>query len=219
MIAEMESCVKAKNLELAKREEDLKVSEQKRETLLHEMTDIKEQVESAQRRIDKLLQKKHALERDLRLRETEIEILRLKNSSNASVKEQEIANCQKQLESIRQELEAEKRKISPLQEELQRKTVEVAEKMKDIQHLTEARDRANSELEREREKAEQKSKELTAAAISHAAHTAELQVVLVIYDLHTCLFTISLFTTAKVNITDGAKRKKGSGGRHTAEDY
>ena len=175
-LAEMESDIKAKNLELAKREDDLKVSQQKKEDLTHEMTEIREEIEGAWRRIEELLQEKNTLESDLRRREVDNENLKLKNSSLVTAKEVEAANYQKQLESIRQELEAEKKKVSFLQEELQRKRVELAEKMKDIQYLTEARDRANFESERERDKAEQKSKELTAAAISHAARTAEFQV-------------------------------------------
>ena len=141
-----------------------------------EVAEIREEIESGQRRIKTLLREKDALERDLKLREAEIEVLRLKNLGIATAKEQEIAHYQKQLESIRQELKTERKNISPLQEELQRKRVEVAEKMKDIQYLTEARDKANCELEREREKAEQKSKELAAAAISHAAHAMQFQV-------------------------------------------
>ena len=147
-LAEMASDIEAKNLNLAKSEEDLKLSQQKREALTQEMTDIREEIESAQRRVEELLQEKDGLEKELRLKQTEIEVLRLKNSSIASIKEQEIANFQKQLETVRQELEEEKKKLSPLQVEVQRKRVEVAEKMKDIQYLTEARDRANSELER-----------------------------------------------------------------------
>ena len=173
---ELRFLIKAKDLELAEKEEDLKACRQTKEALTLEMSKIIEELESTQMRIRKLLQEKDTLKKKVRLRGAEIALLELKNSSIVSVKEEEIANYQKQLKSIRQELEEEKKKISPLQEELQRKRVEVAEKMKDIQYLTEARDRANSELEREREKTEQKSKELAAAAISHAVCTAEFHV-------------------------------------------
>ena len=172
----MDASITAKDMELAKRTEELSSSQKEKEALTHKMAEIREEIESGQRRIKALLQEKDALERDLKVREAEIEVLRLKNLGIATAKEQEIAHYEKQLESIRQELEAERKNVSPLWEELQRKRVEVAEKMKDIQYLTEARDRANCELEREREKTEQKSKELAAAVISHAASTVRFQV-------------------------------------------
>ena len=172
----MESTIKAKDLELTKREEDLKASQQKKGALAHEIAEIRKEMESACRRCEGLVQEKDALERDLRLREVDNEVLRLKNSITVTAKEQEIGNYKKQLESYMQELEAEKKKVSPLQEELQKKGIELAKKMRDIQYLTEARDIANVELDREREKAEQKSRELTFAATSYAARTAEFQV-------------------------------------------
>ena len=175
-LAEMDASITAKDMELAKRTEELSSSQKEKEALTHKMAEIREEIESGQRRIKTLLQEKDALERDLKVREVEIEVLRLKNLGIATAKEQEIAHYQKQLESIRQELEAERKNVSPLQEELQRKRVEVAEKMKDIQYLTEARDKANCEVEREREKTEQKSKELAAAAMFHAASTVQFQV-------------------------------------------
>ena len=172
----MDASITAKDMELAKRKEELSLSQKEKEALTHKVVEIREEIESGQRRIKALLQEKDALEGDLKMREVEIEVLTLKNLSIATAKEQEIAHYQKQLESIRQELEAERKNVSPLREELQRKRVEVAEKMKDIQYLTEARDKANCELEREREKTEQKSKELAAAAMFHAASTVRFQV-------------------------------------------
>ena len=174
-LAEMDASITAKDMELAKRKEELSLSQKQKEALTHKMAEIREEIESGQRRIKALLREKDALERDLKVREAEIEVLRLKNLGIATAKE-DIAHYQKQLESIRQELEAERKNVSPLREELQRKRVEVAEKMKDIQYLTEARDKANCELEREREKTEQKSKELAAAAMFHAASTVQFQV-------------------------------------------
>lgn len=144
------------------------MSQSDEEVLTHEMANIRKEMESVQKRREELLHRKDALERNLRLREAEIEVLKLKNSSIAIVKEQEIDNYHKQLKSLRQELEAERKKVSPLQEEFQKKEEEMEEKKMVIKHLTEARDEANSELEREREKAEQKSKELTLAAAPHA---------------------------------------------------
>ena len=175
-MAEMDVSINAKYMKLAQQTEDLISSQKKKEALTHKMAQTREEIESGQRRIRKLLQEKDDLENELKRREAAIKVLKRKNSSIAASKEHEVVRYQKQLESIRQELEAERKAMYRLQEEFQRKRVEVAEKMKDIQYLTEARDRANCELEREREKAEQKSKELTAAAASHTAHTVQLQV-------------------------------------------
>ena len=187
ILDELRANIKAKDLEVAKREEDLKVSQQKSIALTHAMAEIREEMKSAQRRIEQLLKEKYALERDLKLSEAEIDVLKLKNSSIVTIKELEIAEYQKQVESVRQELEVERKRVCPLQEELQRKRAEVAEKMKDIQYLTEARDRANYELEKERQKAEEKSIQLTVAALSRplAVCTMEFQVC-VSYNLICC---------------------------------
>ena len=154
---ELRAIIRAKDLELSQKEEDLKLSQQKRETLIHEMAEIREEIERVQKKIEALLHERGSLEGDIRTKEVEIEILRLKNSSIVTAKEQEHADYQKQLESLRQDLAAEKRRISFLQTELQKKAMEVAEKMKDIQYLTEARERANFELEKERDRAKMKS--------------------------------------------------------------
>ena len=150
-LAEMDENIKAKNEKLVTYEEDLKVSQKEKDTLACKMANIKKEMESAQRRGKELLREKNALEKDLREREAEIEGLKLKNSSITAVKEEEITNYHKQLESIRKKLEKEEKEVSSLQEELRKKSIKVAEKKRDIKHLTEARDRANSELERERE--------------------------------------------------------------------
>ena len=68
------------------------------------------------------------------MKEIEIKILKLKDSSIIAAKEKERADYQEQLKSLRQELAAEKKRISSLQEELQKRRVEMAENTKDIQY-------------------------------------------------------------------------------------
>ena len=187
---ELRAKVRAKKEKLSIKEEELHQSQLERKMLEYKMTEIRKGMESTQNKIDVLLQEKSELEQILKQRETELEVLKLKLSTMRekerhliTTKEQEVAQYRKQLDSVKQELEAERKKMTPLQEELQRKTAELTEKSIEIRFLKEARDSANSQLKMEKERAELKSKELTAAAISHAVFKTEVKVLhsLIIY--------------------------------------
>ena len=47
----LKATLEAKDMELAKKEEDLRVSQKKRETLMHEISEIKEKIENALKKI------------------------------------------------------------------------------------------------------------------------------------------------------------------------
>lgn len=211
-VGELRANVRAQDLEFVKKEEDLKVSQQARETLTHEMAEIRVRMESAQMRIEKLQLQKDALERDLKVREAEIVALQLTTSSMVTAREYEIAEHKKQLKTVKQELEAEKRKISPLQEELQRKREELAEKSVEIRLLREARDSANSQVKRQRELADMKSRELASAATSHAIHMTELQVCITctLYDRRNCVTYIFLVCIMQMQLASLKEKKEHS---------
>lgn len=211
-VGELRANVRAQDLEFVKKEEDLKVSQQARETLTHEMAEIRVRMESAQMRIEKLQLQKDALERDLKVREAEIVALQLTNSSMVTAREYEIAEHKKQLKTVKQELEAEKRKISPLQEELQRKREELAEKSVEIRLLREGRDSANSQVKMQRELADMKSRELASAATSHAIHMTELQVCITCtpYDRRNCVIYIFLVCIMQMQLASLKEKKEHS---------
>ena len=207
-MAKLSAKVRAKKEELDQKEKELCQSQLEKGMLTYQMTEIRKEMETAQSKIDGLLQEKNELEQMLKQRELQIELLKLNLSTmrekeemklstmrekqhylitakeqevfqyqkQLDSKEQEVSQYQKQLDFVKQELEDERKKMTPLQEELQRKTVELTEKSVEIQFLREARDSANSQLKMEKEKAELQSKEVTAAAISHAVLVAELKV-------------------------------------------
>ena len=172
--------VRSKKEKLGQKEKELHQSQLEKEMLTYQMTEIRKGMETAQSRIDELLQEKDELEQLLKRKEVEIEVLKLtmreKEHYLITAKEQEVTHYHKQLESVKQQLETERKGMTPLQEELQRKTAELTEKSVEIRFLREARDSANSQLKMEKERAEMKSKELTAATISHAVFTAEVKV-------------------------------------------
>ena len=192
--------------------------------LKHEMSDIRKRMESAQSKIDGLLQEKHELEQVLKKKDVEIEVLKLtmkdKEQHLVTAKEQEAAQYQKQLDFVKQELEAERKKMTPLQEELQRKTAELTKKSIKIGRLKEARDIANSQLKMEKERAELKSKELTAAAISHAIFKTEVKVLhsLIIQTTTFIHFPTLLFTVA-VSIAGKEQATKHEDNSGTSENH
>jgi len=74
-LAKMDASITAKDMELAKRTEELSSSQKEKEALTCKMAEIREALESGQRRIKALLQEKDALERDLKVREACVKML------------------------------------------------------------------------------------------------------------------------------------------------
>ena len=171
---EIEENLKAKHQELAQREEDLKIAQQEKDTLIHMMTEIREEIYSAQKRIEALQQEKNNLEKDLKVKEAEMEVLMLKNFSIVTANDQ-VVDYQKQLESVKLALETEK-KIFLLQVKLEQKRVDLAKKSVEIRFLRKERDWAKLQAKIEKEKADMISRQLAAEATSHAVHMKEVQV-------------------------------------------
>ena len=187
IVDELRGDVKAIGLKCAQTEQDLKKSQQKGESLAHEVAEIRERMESTQKRIGALILEGDALKRELKMRELEIEILQWRSTSTTVPIKEQVDDYKKQLESLSQQLDAEKRNMRLLQEELQKKTVELEKKLVEIQFLREGRDSANFQLKMEKERADMMSKKLAAEAISHAVHMKEVQVY-IICNLMTCIF-------------------------------
>jgi len=177
VVDELRADVKAIDQKCAQTEQDLKKSQQKGESLAHEVADIRERMESAQKRIGALILERDALKRELKMRELEIEILQWKNTSTTVPIKEQVDNYKKQLESVSHQLDAEKKNMRLLKEELQKKTVELEKKLVEIQFLREERESANFQVKMEKERADMMSKKQAAEAISHAVHMKEVQVI------------------------------------------
>lgn len=172
---EIEENLKTKDQELVQRVEDLKAAQQEKDTLTHMMTEIREETYSAQKRIEALQQGKDNLEKDLKVKEAEIEVLRLNNSSIVTANDQ-VVDYKKQLQSVRLALETEKKKMFLLQMKLEQKRVDLATKSVEIRFLRKERGWAKLQAKIERERADMISRQLAAEATSHAVHMKEVQV-------------------------------------------
>ena len=177
---ELRMSIRSKGLKLKRQQEELKEAELCGSTIRKRLTDVMKRVTSHQDRSEKLTQEKAGLEEALRLREVELEILqdsrRKERAYLIALREEEVAEYQKKLESVKHELEEEKQKIPPLKEDIQKMLVKLARKSEEIQHLRNAKEETTSQLKMERERVELKTKELTAAAVSKAEYKKEVQV-------------------------------------------
>ena len=179
-VDELRENIKSKGLKLKKQQEQLEEAELCGGAIRKRLTDAMKKMSGHQSKSEKLMHDKAQLEEALRLREVEIEILqdsrRKERAYLIALREKEVAEYQEKLLSVKQELEDERQKIAPLKEEIQQLLVELAKKSEEIRHLRNAREETNSQLKMERERVEMKTKELTAAAVSHAVHMKEAQV-------------------------------------------
>ena len=207
---ELRMSIRSKCLQLKRQQEELKESEVCGGAIRKRLTDVMKRVTSHQDKSEKLMHDKAALEEALRLREVEIEILqdsrRKERSYLIALREEEVAEYRKQLDSVQRELKEEREKIPPLKEEIQQLLVELAKKSEEIRHLMSAKEETQSQLKLERERVEMKTNELTAAAVSKAEYMKEVQVrVSCELDINMCGFTfpVCMYTscTDAVSIT------------------
>lgn len=131
-------------------------------------------------RIEALIEEKMKLEEALKLREADIEILKESRKKERAyliaLRKEEVAEYQQKLASFKQEFEEERQKIPPLEVEIQQLLAELARKSEEICRIRSASEETKSQLKMEREKVEMKTRELAAAAVSHAVHMKEVQV-------------------------------------------
>lgn len=179
-VDELGRSIKRIDLKLRKQDEVLKKAEQHGYVTRKRLINVKEMMNSYQCRAEELMEEEMELEKALRFREAEIEIL--KNSARKerayliALREEEVTEYQKELELVKQELEKKRQKIPLLKEEIQQLLLELAKKSEEIRHLQGTREETNFQLKIERERVEMKAKELTAAVVSHTVHMKEVQV-------------------------------------------
>jgi len=179
-VDELKRSIKSKDQELVKQQVALKKAEDDRDAIRQSLTCAKEEMNGIHSRIEELMEEKVEVEKALKLREAEIEILkesaRRERACLIALREEEVAEYQKKLDSVEQKLKEERQKIPPLREEIQQLTVELAKKSEENGHLRNVWEETNSQLKMERERVEMRTKELTAAAVSNAEYMKEAQV-------------------------------------------
>ena len=179
-VDELRRNIKSKCLKLKKQQEELEEAELYEGVIRKRLTDVMKRMSSHQSKLENLMHDKAQLEEALRLREVEIEMLQDSRKKERAyliaLREEEVVEYQEKLDSVKQQLEEERQKIPPLKEEIQQLLVELARKSEEICHLRNAKEETNSQLKMKRDTVEMKTKELTAAAVSHAVHMKEVQV-------------------------------------------
>ena len=179
-VDELRRNIKSIDLKLRTQEQVLKETEQNGLGVRNQLINVKERMSSHHNRTEELMEQEMELEKALKFREVEIEILkdsaRKERAYLIALREEEFAKYQKELDLVKEELEEKRQEIPGLKEEIQRLLVELAKKSEEIQHLRNAREETHTQLKMERERVEMKTNELTAAAVSHALHMKEVQV-------------------------------------------
>ena len=179
-VDELRRSIESKDLDLDKQQKVLKKAEHDGDTIRRRLTNAKESMKGHYSRIEEHIEQKMELEKALKLREAEIEILkecaRKERAELIALREEEVAEYQEKLESVKQELEEEREKIPPLKEEIQKLLVELARESEEICHLRNSWEETRSQLKMEREKVEMNTKQLTAAAVSYAKYMKVVQV-------------------------------------------
>ena len=154
----------------------------------------KHQVTTAHERVKMLLAKKSEVEKQLKLRQSELRFLQqlqgyLTGSESAGwdregeelgevliQKDEEVKRLQDQLREVEKELGCAREEACSLREELQRVTVELAEKSARVQELERARDKLEESVNWQRKLVEMSLIQSTAAASSNEALLREIKV-------------------------------------------
>ena len=154
----------------------------------------KQQAASVHERVKMLLDKKNEVERQLKLRWSELGFLQqlhgyLVGSEDGGwdregeeltevmiQKDEEIKQLQKQLSGLEKELECAREEARSLREELHRVTVELAEKSARVQELERVRDKLEGSVNWQRKLVEMSLIQSTAAATSNEALLREIKV-------------------------------------------
>ena len=154
----------------------------------------KQQATSVHERVKMLLDKKSEVERQLKLRQSELGFLQqlqgyLVGSEDGGweregeelgqvliQKHKEVRRLQEQLSKVEKELECAREEAHNLREELQRVTVELAEKSARVLELERTRDKLEESMNWQRKLVEMSLIQSTAAASSNEAFLREIKV-------------------------------------------
>ena len=167
---------------------ELSVSASNKRTL------TKQQATSAHMKFKMLLEKKNEVERQLKVRQSELRFLQqlqghLRESEDGGwdregeelrevliQKDKEVRRLQEQLSEVEKELECAREEACSLREELQRVTVELPEKSARVQKLERTRDKLKENVNWRRKLVERLLIQYTAAASSKEALLREIKV-------------------------------------------
>jgi len=168
---------------VAQKDQGLKRAEQERAAIAQGFATIRSKIQNAQRTIAKLLQEKSNLENTLKLRELELQALRQFATTEmeqehhvTSLKEKEILDLKKQLETVTEELEKTKPQLPSMHQELQKVVMQLERKSTEVQMLREAKEQLQLQLEMERKRIDGYLMQQMAAKVSDESYRRQIQV-------------------------------------------
>ena len=184
-VDELRKTIKSRDHKIRKQQEELDRAKHDGDVIKEKYTTANKRMRNLLSKTEELEQEKLKLERDLKFRDNEIEILK-KSSQPERVyfillRQDEIAEMQKEVQCVKRELKEETEKIPPLKEEIQSLIVHLAKKSAEICHLRAVWEETNSQIRMDRENVDTVHRELNAAAVSHDVHRTEVQVNLLLY--------------------------------------
>ena len=192
-VDELRKRIKSRDHKLRKQQEELDRAKHDGDVIKEKYTTAKKRMRNLLSKTEELEQEKLKLERDLKFRDDEIEVL--KKSTHPErvyfivLRQDEVAEMQKRVQSVKQELKKETEKIPPLKEEIQSLIVQLAEKSAEICHLRDVWEKTNSQIRMDREKVDMVQREVNAAIVSHDVHRTEVKVNLYYVWCHSIIVT------------------------------
>jgi len=175
--------VEAKDRELAVKNLAL-VDARKQENIVRQkLLEIKQTIEITQNKTMKLIQQKMEVEKQLQLREQELQFLRTGHQKDSELlrsiihnKEEEVRELQHRLQSVESELALERKVTHDLKEKLHQANAALAEKSALAQEREKVNEAFKILLEGERQRVDQLVRQLTSASTSRDQYTREIEV-------------------------------------------
>ena len=175
--------VEAKDRELTVKNLAL-VDARKQENIVRlKLLEIKQTIENTQNKTMKLIQQKLEVEKQLQLREQELQFLRTGHQKDSEQlrsiihnKEEEVRELQHRLQSVESELALERKVTQDLKEKLHQANAALAEKSALAQEREKVNEAFKILLEGERQRVDQLVRQLTSASTSRDQYTREIEV-------------------------------------------
>jgi len=175
--------VEAKDRELAVKNLAL-VDARKQENIVRQkLLEIKQTIGNTQNKTMKLIQQKMEVEKQLQLREQELQFLRTGHQKDSEQlrsiilnKEEEVRELRHRLQSVESELAFERKVTQDLKEKLHQANAALAEKSALAQEREKVNEAFKILLEGERQRVDQLLRQLTSASTSRDQYTREIEV-------------------------------------------
>jgi len=175
--------VEAKDRELAVKNLALVDARKQENVVRQKLLEIKQTIEITQNKTMKLIQQKMEVEKQLQLREQELQFLRTGHQKDSELlrsiihnKEEEVRELQHHLQSVESELALERKVTQDLKEKLHQANAALAEKSALAQEREKVNEAFKILLEGERQRVDQLVRQLTSASTSRDQYTREIEV-------------------------------------------